>query len=144
MESSRLYEKSKMSIIKHLGLTTYSEVVFTYNATYAFNLISRSLIKSGKLKTGDKVILSKVDHHANIVPWQILAEEYGIVIDWIDVQSDGTINYDSIVSKIPGSTVLSITGASNVTGEVLDLGRVATIFENLELTGVKKPLFILD
>ena len=50
MESSRLYEQAKISITQHLGLSSYHEVVFTYNATYAFNLISRSLIKTGKLK----------------------------------------------------------------------------------------------
>ncbi len=140
MESSRLYEQSKTSIAKHLGLTSYHEIVFTYNATYAFNLISRSLVKTGKLKKWDRVLLSKADHHANIVPWQILAEEYWIIIDWVDLYSDGTIDYESISSKVPGTTVLSITGASNVTGEILDLDRVQKILENQK----DPPIWILD
>lgn len=140
MESSRFYELAKTSIAKYLGLGSYHEVVFTYNATYAFNLISRSLIKSGKLKSWDIVLLSKADHHANIVPWQILAEEYGIVIDWVDLHTDGTIDYKSLAAKISGSTVLSITGASNVTGEVLDLERVQKILQTQSIP----PLWILD
>jgi selenocysteine lyase/cysteine desulfurase len=50
MKASQLYEEAKESIAQHLGLNAYYEVVFTYNATYAFNLVSRSLIKTGKLK----------------------------------------------------------------------------------------------
>lgn len=67
------------------------------------------------------VLLSKVEHHANVVPWQIIAEEYGIIIDWVDLHSDGTIDYASLAKKLPQAKVFSITGASNVTGEVLDL-----------------------
>lgn len=65
------------------------------------------------------------------MPWQILAEEYGIIIDWVDLHEDGTIDYDSLESKLPHAKVLSITGASNVTGEVLDLERVKGIFDKL-------------
>lgn len=140
MESSQLYEAAKVRIAKHLGLHSYHEVVFTYNATYAFNLISRTLVKTQKLKKWDHILLSKVDHHANIVPWQIIAEEYGIIIDWIDLYPDGTIDYDSLATKIPGTAVLSITGASNVTGEILDLGRVQKIIQNQKVP----PLWILD
>ena len=86
------------------------------------------------------MLLSKVDHHANIVPWQILAEEYGVVIDWVELHDDGTIDYDSLALKLPGAKLLAITGASNVTGEILDLDRVKIIFSSL----AEKPLFILD
>lgn len=157
MESSLLYEKAKKSVAEKLSARA-DEIVFTYNATYAFNLLSRSLVKSGLLVKWDIVLLSKADHHANIVPWQILAEEYGIVIDWVDLHTDGTIDYDSLESKLPHAKVLSITGASNVTGEVLDLERVKGIFESLPLIGGvgggtppnlpykgrNAPLFVLD
>jgi cysteine desulfurase/selenocysteine lyase len=140
MESSQFYEQAKTSIAKCLNLTSYHEVVFTYNATYAFNLISRALIKTGKLKMWDTVLLSKADHHANIVPWQILAEEYGITIDWIELHSDGTLDYESLSSKITNSTVISISGASNVTGEILDLERVRIMIQSQWVP----PLWILD
>lgn len=137
MESSLLYEKAKKAVAKKLSADSDAEIVFTYNATYAFNLISRGLVKSGLLQKGDIVLLSKVDHHANIVPWQILAEEYGIVIDWVGLHADGTLDYDSLREKLPQAKVLSITGASNVTGEVLDLERIKGIFEEC---GFEPPL----
>ncbi len=139
MESSLLYEKAKKAVAEKLSARA-DEIVFTYNATYAFNFLSRSLVKSGLLWRWDTVLLSKVDHHANIVPWQILAEEYGIIIDWVDLHDDGTIDYDSLASKFPHAKVLSITGASNVTGEVLDLDRVKSMFDTLST----RPIFVLD
>lgn len=139
-ESSILYERAKWKIATLLGLHSYHEVVFTYNATYAFNLISRSLIKTGKLLRWDHILLSRADHHANIVPWQILAEEYGIIIDWIDLHDDGAIDYSSIEKQINNVKVLSLSGASNVTGEILDLEKINSIRNN----SPHFPLFIID
>jgi cysteine desulfurase / selenocysteine lyase len=139
MESSLLYDKAKQAVAQKLSCRA-DEIVFTYNATYAFNLLTRWLVKSGILSKGDTVLLSKVEHHANIVPWHILAEEYGIQIDWIELHDDGTIDYDSLNLKLPHAKILSITGASNVTGEILDIHRVKSMFDTLSI----KPLFILD
>jgi cysteine desulfurase / selenocysteine lyase len=130
MESSRLYDQAKIAVAKKLSARS-DEIVFTYNATYALNYLAHSLVKSGYLKKGDSILLSKVDHHANIVPWQIIASEYGIIIDWIDLHQDGTLDYVSLAKKLPGKKLLSITGASNVTGEILDLERVVQIFASL-------------
>ena len=140
LESSHLYDEAKKAIAKKISAASYTEINFTYNATYAFNLLSRWLVKSGILKKWDIVLLSRAEHHANIVPWQILAEEYGIFIEWIELHSDGTIDYDSLSEKLPLAKVLSITGASNVTGEILDLDKVKMIFNTLST----KPFFILD
>lgn len=140
MESSLLYERAKKAVARKLHADSDAEIVFTYNATYAFNLLSRGLVKSGILQKGDVILLSKVEHHANVVPWQILAEEYGIIIEWVNLQADGTIDYEDLASKISHAKVVSLTGASNVTGEVLDLDRVKSIFDILST----KPLFILD
>lgn len=82
------------------------------------------------------MLLSLAEHHANIVPWQILAREYGIIIDWIDLHTDGTIDYDSLERQLPHAKFLSITGASNVTGEVLDLERVKVIFDSIQKPSV--------
>jgi cysteine desulfurase / selenocysteine lyase len=140
MQSSLLYEKAKKAVARKLHASSEAEIVFTYNATYAFNLIAQGLVKSGFLQKGDTVLLSKVEHHANIVPWQIIAAEHGILIDWVELHDDGTLDYISLEQKIPHAKVLSITGASNVTGEILDLARVTAMFDGLE----QKPIFILD
>lgn len=139
MESSLLYDRSKQAVASKLSASPM-EIVFTYNATYAFNLIAHSLVKSGYLVKWDIVLLTKVEHHANIVPWQIIAWEYGIIIDWVELHGDGTLDYDSLEQKLPNAKILSITGASNVTGEILDLDRVQSMFDDLST----KPLFILD
>ncbi|MDD2694196.1 MAG: aminotransferase class V-fold PLP-dependent enzyme [Candidatus Gracilibacteria bacterium] len=144
MESSLLYERAKKAVAKKLHADSDAEIVFTYNATYAFNLLSRGLVKSGMLQKGDVVLLSKVEHHANVVPWQILAEEYGIIIEWVNLHADGTIDYGDLASKIPHAKVVSLTGASNVTGEVLDLDKVQEIIQNSKFKIQNQGFFILD
>ena len=109
MESSLLYDRAKKAIAKKLHASSDSEIVFTYNATYAFNLLARGFIKSGFLSKGDTILLSKVEHHANIVPWQIIAEEYGVIIDWVEVYADGTLDYDSLAAKLSHAKLLSLT-----------------------------------
>ncbi|MBP9779449.1 aminotransferase class V-fold PLP-dependent enzyme [Candidatus Gracilibacteria bacterium] len=140
MESSLLYDRAKKAIKERLYADSESEIVFTYNATYACNLISRSLIKTGLLKKGDTILLSKLDHHANIVPWQIISEEYGINIDWIGLNPDGTLDYVNLENKLKGVTLVSLTGASNVTGEVLDLEKLSSLLGQCE----KRPLCVID
>ncbi len=140
MESSLLYEKAKKYVAKFLSASSESEIVFTYNATYAFNLIAHGLARSGILKKGDTILLSKLDHHANIVPWHIIAKEYDLILDWVDLHDDGTLSYESLAEKLPHARLLSITGASNVTGELLDIERVHALLNALE----NRPLFVLD
>lgn len=140
MESSEIYDNAKKKIKEFLHAESHHEIVFTYNATYAFNLIARALVKSKILQKGDKILLSKADHHANVVPWQIIASENNLEILWVDVGPDGTIDYSDLEEKIQEVKLLSITGASNVTGETLDLDRMKKIFSKLP----KKPFFIVD
>ena len=140
MNSSELYDQSKRKFAEFIGADSHNEIVYTYNATYALNLIARGLAKTGILKKGNKILLSEVDHHANIVPWQIIAEEYGIEILWTCAKADGTIDYADIENKIHDVKLISITGASNVSGEILDLEKMSEILSKCE----KKPLFVLD
>lgn len=142
MNASLLYDQAKEYVACSLGWVSLHEIVFTYNATYAFNLITRSLIKTGILTKWDHILLSKVEHHANIVPWEIIREEYGIIIDWAEVHEDGTLDYDDIAEKIPWVKVVSITWASNVTGEILDIAKIRKIID--APTVWEKPLLIID
>jgi cysteine desulfurase / selenocysteine lyase len=139
VDASDLYDRSKSIIARHLGVTSH-EITYTYNATYAFNLIARLLIENQILVPGDHVLLSLVEHHANIVPWQILARDHGIIIDWVWVHDDGTIDYSDIESQIAQAKVVSLTWASNVTGEILDIARVRTMIDAL----ISPPLLIID
>lgn len=92
------------------------------------------------LRKGDLVLLSKAEHHANIVPWHILAEEYGVIVRFVELNNDGTIDYGDLEKKLPEAKVVSLTGASNVTGEILDIKRVSGLIQSLSV----RPLFILD
>lgn len=139
MDSSILYEKAKKKLAEFLGATGH-EIVFTYNATYAFNLIARSLVKTKILQKWDKILLSKAEHHANIVPWQIIADEAGIEIVWVNLQKDGTIDYADMESKICNVKLVSLTGATNTTGEILDLAKMSKILSKCE----NRPLFVVD
>lgn len=138
--SESLFDESKERVRKAVGAESRHEILYTYNATYASNLLSRSLVKSGILKRGDIVLLSLLEHHANIVPWQILAEEYGILIRWIDITEDGRIDYDDLEKKLPEARLLSLTAASNVTGAVTDFKRVKEILDAQN----ERPLFVVD
>lgn len=82
------------------------------------------------LARGDRILLSVLDHHANIVPWQIIAEEYGIIIDWIGVTPEGRLDLADLESKISGSRLVSVTAASNVTGAITDIAKIRDIVKN--------------
>ncbi len=135
-----LYEASKEKVRLFLGAASKHEIVYTYNATYAFNLLSRSLVKSRMLVKWDRVLLSVLDHHANIVPWQIIAEETGIIIDWIGVTPEGRLDLKDLESKVAFSRLVSLTAASNVTWAITDIAKIRDI--------VKKDdphrIFVLD
>jgi cysteine desulfurase / selenocysteine lyase len=138
--SEMIYEKSKKKVTEFISAHSPHEIIYTYNATYALNLLARSLVKSGILVKWDRVLLSLLEHHANIVPWQIAAEEYGIIIDWVGITPDGRIDYDDLERKISWVKVLSITAASNVTGAMTDFAKIRNSIDRL----IEKPLVIVD
>ncbi len=141
-----LYDDSKKRVARFLGASSPHEIIYTYNATYAFNLLARSLVKSGVLKKGDTILLSRLEHHANIVPWQIIAEEYGIRIEWIDITPEGRIDLDDLSKKItPNVKLISLSGASNVTGATLDIDAVNGVLRRYMMRKiVDRPLLVID
>lgn len=138
--SEMLYDESKEMVRKSIGAESRHEILYTYNATYASNFLSRSLVKSGILKKGDVILLSLLEHHANIVPWQILSEEYGVIIRWVNVTDDGRIDYEDLEKKLPWVRLVSLTAASNVTGAVTDIRKVKELLDALS----DRPLFVID
>jgi cysteine desulfurase/selenocysteine lyase len=95
-----LYEASKEKIRVFLSAESRSEIVYTYSATYAMNYLARSLADSGMLSHGDTIVLSVLDHHANIVPWQLIARTLGLEIKWIGVTSDGRLDLSDLDEKL--------------------------------------------
>lgn len=137
-KSEKMYVDSKQKVADLIWANSYKEVIYTYNSTYASNILTQSLKKSNMLKKGDKVLLSIVEHHANIVPWLILKDEIGIEIEYIDVDENYDLDFDDFSKKYDEKVkVISMTHVSNVTGQVFDLERIWK---------VKRPdtLFVID
>ncbi len=123
-QSEELYDKSKSLLGEFLNCKA-SEIIYTYNSTYGFNLIAQSLVNSKILKKWDTVLLWIREHHANIVPRQIRAEKTWFNIKFIDILDDYTIDREDFDQKYDETvSVVSLWHVSNVTGQIYDMKAV--------------------
>jgi cysteine desulfurase/selenocysteine lyase len=88
------YEDARKKVQKFLNANSENEILFTKNATESINLIAQSYYQR-YLKSGDEIILSVMEHHSNLLPWYFLRDNYGIVLKFIDIDSDGNLNLDN-------------------------------------------------
>lgn len=135
-QSEELYAKSKSLLWEFLNCKA-SEIIYTYNSTYAFNLIAQSLVHSDILQQWDTILLWIREHHANVVPRQILAEKIWFKIKFIHLIQDESRpdNYDmdreDFDSKYDETVkVVSLWHVSNVTGQIYDMKRVRSKLRN--------------
>lgn len=126
-ETTEAFEGARVSIAKFLGAAESSEIIFTKGATESLNLVAYGL--AGEIKAGDEIIISKMEHHSNIVPWHFLRERYGAVIKWIPVLEDGSLDMPAYKELFTERTkIVSIVHMSNVTGAinpVKEMGKIA-------------------
>ncbi|MEC9394778.1 MAG: SufS family cysteine desulfurase [Actinomycetota bacterium] len=108
-------ESSRSALARFLGAPSAEEVVFTKNATESINLVAHSWGRTN-LAVGDVVLLTMLEHHANIVPWQQLAAERGVEVRWIPVDGEGRLDLTDLDVLLDGVRLLAMTAASNVTG----------------------------
>ncbi|MCK9467036.1 MAG: aminotransferase class V-fold PLP-dependent enzyme [Candidatus Absconditabacterales bacterium] len=126
-KSEEIYQESKKIVAEFLNCKT-SEIMYNYNATHGFNIVAQSLVNSGFLKKGDKVLLGIWEHHANIVPWQILSKIFGFQIDFIGISKGCEIDRDDFSKKYDKSVkVVSIGHVSNVTGKIYDVKKIKSL-----------------
>lgn len=117
-EATAQYEAARAKVAEFIGSCCPKEVIWTRNATEAINLVAYSWGRA-KLKAGDRVLLTEMEHHANLVPWQILAAERGIQLDFVPVADDGTLILDDLHKLLtPRTKLFSFTAASNVLGTI--------------------------
>jgi cysteine desulfurase/selenocysteine lyase len=103
------------------------EIVFVRGATEAINLVAHSWAGE-QLKAGDRILLSTLEHHSNIVPWQLIAERIGVEIDVVPLTEDGRIDLDAMAAMItPAHKLVALGHVSNVLGSVLDAKRATEI-----------------
>lgn len=115
------YEKARETVRKFLNARSDSEIVFTRNATESVNLVASTWGRKFLTKI-DEVLISEAEHHANLVPWQMLRDEIGFVLKIFKINDDGSYNRDEYCKLLNGNTrLVAITGMSNVLGTVFPL-----------------------
>ena len=124
-ESTRLYEKARVRIGRFVGAADPArEIIFTKNATEALNLVVGSWGRRN-LGPGDVVVMTQMEHHANLVPWLMLAEEKGLELRYIPLTADGHLDTTNLDQLLDGAKVLAVTLASNVLGTLNDVPGLA-------------------
>ncbi len=116
-EASDMYESARGKVARFINAWSPCEVVFTKNATESLNLAAQSWGRAN-LVAGDVVVLTHMEHHANIVPWQMLAKEKGVTIRWVPLTPDFRLDLSSIDELLRGAKVFSFTSMSNVLGTI--------------------------
>ncbi|HTZ08313.1 MAG TPA: SufS family cysteine desulfurase [Acidimicrobiales bacterium] len=124
-EADRLYETARLDVGRFIGAPDAEhEVIFTKNGTEAINLVASTWGRAN-LAEGDVVLLSDMEHHANIVPWLMLAEERGVQLRWIGVGDDYRLALDDLDRLLRGVKLVALTTMSNVLGTVTPFARIA-------------------
>jgi cysteine desulfurase/selenocysteine lyase len=116
-EATQHYEGARARIARFIGAKSSREIIYTRNATEALNLVAYTWGRAN-LRRGDAVLLTKMEHHSNLVPWHILKGELGIEIRYIDVTPRGTLDLDDLPRLLEGVKLVSIAHMSNVLGTV--------------------------
>jgi cysteine desulfurase / selenocysteine lyase len=120
-EATREFEAARAALGSYLGAPDPArEIVFTKNATEAINLVARSWGRAN-LRPGDVVVLTEIEHHANLVPWLMLKEELGLELRYIPLREDFYLDLDNLDELVSDAKLVAVTGASNVLGTVVDL-----------------------
>ena len=126
-EATGQYEDVREKLRAFIGAPRADEIVFTSGTTMSLNLVARGWARH-HLRGGDEVVLSEIEHHSNIVPWQMLRDEVGIVLRFIRMLPDGTLDLDGARKLIgPRTRLLSITHASNALGSIVPVRELADL-----------------
>ena len=112
-EATAAYEAARQSVATFIGAASKAEVVFTKNATESINLIAQTWGRAN-LGPGDVVVSTEMEHHANIVPWQMLAAERGFELRFIPLTDDGKLDLSTLPALLDGAKLLTVTEVSNV------------------------------
>ncbi len=137
-ETTGKYEDVRTKFQKFINAYDSDEIIFTKGCTEGFNLLSNSICKN--LSQGDEIILSEIEHHANIIPWQMAAEKYNLNIKFINVDESFNLDIDHLKSLLSSKTkIVSIVGESNISGMLPDIKEIVAIVKSKS-----DALFILD
>jgi cysteine desulfurase/selenocysteine lyase len=114
-ESTDAYENARSLCRTFINAPRTNEIIFTKNATEALNLVAHSW-GGANLQAGDIVVLTQMEHHANIVPWHMLVQSHGIQLRWVPLTADGQLDLTNLDELLKGAKIFSFTAMSNVLG----------------------------
>ena len=127
------FESARDLVSNFIGSDKRDSIVFTSGTTESVNLVAYSLCLH-TLKEGDEILLSEMEHHSNIVPWQIIGKRMGVEVKFLRPNADGVINNEVIINSISDKTrVISLTHQSNVTGVVNDIASIASAIKDYDI-----------
>ena len=126
-EATEQYEGVREKVRAFINAAATDEIIFTRNTTESINLVAHSYGRAF-LKAGDEVVISEIEHHSNIVPWQMLRDERGIVLRYIPMLADGSLDMDEARQIIgPRTKLLAITQMSNALGTIVPVEELAAM-----------------
>src|SRR5271154_652106 len=124
-EADRRYEAARVAVGRFIGAPhPAEEVIFTKNGTEAINLVASSWGRHN-LKAGDAIVLTDMEHHANLVPWLMLAQERDLELRWLGVDEDYRLDLSNLDTLLDGAKLVALTVMSNVLGTIPPFARVA-------------------
>jgi cysteine desulfurase/selenocysteine lyase len=125
--ATEAYEEARAKVAAFLNASHKEEIVFTRNATEAINLVAYTFGRE-RIRAGDEIVLSIMEHHSNIVPWHFLRERQGAVIKWAPVDEDGNFLLDELAKLLtPRTRLIAITHMSNMLGTVVPVKQVVEL-----------------
>ena len=122
-EATNAMESARAKVAGFIGAPSANEIVFTKNATESINLVARSW-GAANLGPGDVIVLTQLEHHANIVPWQQLAAERGLELRWIPLTDDGRLDLTDLDRLLDSAKLLALSAMSNVVGTITPVRRL--------------------
>lgn len=125
-EATDLYEGARAKLARFIGAPDPAQVVFTKNVTEAINLVAYTWGRAN-LRPGDVVVLTTMEHHANLVPWLTLKAERGIELRYVTLTDDGQLNLNDLDQLVAGAKLVGVTAMSNVLGTLNPVARIAQV-----------------
>src|SRR5689334_51117 len=126
--ATEAYEGARETVRAFLGAERPEEIVFTRNATEAINLVAYTFGRDRVKAAGDEIVLSIMEHHSNIVPWNFLRERHGAVIKWAPIDEDGNFLLDEFEKLLTDRTkMVAVTHMSNMLGTVVPIKDVVRL-----------------
>jgi cysteine desulfurase / selenocysteine lyase len=125
-EATEAYEGARIKVASFIGTPDETEVVFTKNVSEAINLVAYSIGNASRLSEGDEIVISEMEHHSNIVPWQLLCQRTGARLRWFSVTPDGRLDLSQADELINERTkIVAVSHQSNVLGTINPVSEIA-------------------